>query len=254
MQLTYDSPVNCPAFAAASVAGWACASTTTANSVRAQALCCGQGLVPYKLLLLATDEQDGNEVAELLRGTGSFSQVDVRSTTIGTPSVSQLGLYTGVLVWSSSPLFNATALGDNLADYWDAGGRVVATVFFNFSPNSQLSGKWASGTYNLLSQAGIDSSTQETGNGIINNASSPLVAGVALLTSSIKSTGTEINNGVVVAQWGSGAPLIVHAVKNGNRNMVALNMFPTSSRRGISFWSINTDGVAVMRNALLFPS
>lgn len=60
------------------------------------------------------------------------------------------------------------------------------------------------------------------------------------------------NTGVVVARWGSGAPLIVRGVKGGC-NLVALNFYPTlASQVAPNSWNTNTDGAKIMRNALLF--
>ena len=62
-------------------------------------------------------------------------------------------------------------------------------------------------------------------------------------------SGTATNGGVVVAEWGSGKPLIVRGVKNGV-NHVELNFYPPSSTVRSDFWV--GDGATIMKNALLY--
>lgn len=197
------------------------------------------------------------DVQDLLNATGAFSQVDVFNVQFGTPSVAELQAYDAVLVFSDFPFNDPVALGDNLAYYRDAGGRVVAAVFEvaageNTSLPATLRGRRASGGYQLIDPTGVASDI-ETAPLIINEPASPLVDNVKSLTANtgFRSTGGAINGGVVVASWGSGAPLIVRGEKDG-RNLVALNFSPPSSRVRDDFWDIATDGAAILRNALLF--
>jgi len=243
-----QNPTSCPA-SAATIAGWACASQTAqAASLTAQAVCCGQGLPS---VLIAASSSEIADVQVSLIKTGAFSKVDGFDARSATPSVTQLLAYDAVLVYSYDPFHDATALGDNLADYRDAGGRVVEAVFA--TADVSLEGRWASNGYQLIgiSIRGFGSETEPL---TINQPTSPLVAGVKSLTATVayKSKGRVTNGGEVVASWGSSdAPLIVRGVKDG-RNLVALNFFPVSNRVDSNFWNINTDGAAIMRNALLF--
>lgn len=78
-----------------------------------------------------------------------FSQVDAVGAASSTPALAQLQKYDAVLVWSTAFGFdNAAALGDNLADYRVAGGRVVVAVFA--TADKPLQGRCASGGYNLI--------------------------------------------------------------------------------------------------------
>lgn len=226
----------------------------------AQAICCGQGFdvnKPRVLLVAADDNNRIGDVADLLSSTGSFSQVDTFNTLSGsgTPTVSLLNQYQAVLVWASPFASFAVVLGNNLATYWGQGGHVVVATAAN--GNVPLGGTWQSGGYNLLETGLPQASTAQTLDLVINEVSSPLVAGVRFLTATqaFRSNGAPINGGVVVATWGNGEPLIVRGERStasGSRNLVSLNMYPPSSRVGGTFWLITTDGVAIMRNALLF--
>lgn len=57
-----------------------------------------------------------------LTGTGLFSAVDIITANTTTPSLATLQNYGAVLVWSNVNFASASALGDVLADYVDAGG------------------------------------------------------------------------------------------------------------------------------------
>jgi len=85
-------------------------------------------------VLLVTTPQAGftyftADVQNLLVATGAFSRVDVVNAGVGTPSVAQLQAYDAVLVFSDYFFQNPGAMGTNLANYRDAGGRVVVAVF-----------------------------------------------------------------------------------------------------------------------------
>ena len=86
--------------------------------------------VPTKqrILLIRTDA--GDEVKSALDQTGHFSEVAAYEADQGTPDLRLLADYDAVLVWSSWLRFHdSIALGDVLADYWDAGGRVVLAQY-----------------------------------------------------------------------------------------------------------------------------
>ncbi|XYH98323.1 hypothetical protein ACMHYB_00715 [Sorangium sp. So ce1128] len=165
-----------------------------------------------------------------------------------TPTLTDLQAYDAVLVYSDSAPLDTSTLGDNLATYYDGGGRVVVATFANAS--IPLGGRWASEGYQLVDPIGQEQ-PEETGPLGINEPGSALLADVTSLaaTSAFRSFGGPINGGIVVATWGSGAPLIVRGVKNG-RARADLNMFPPSRAMRSDFWF--GSGAEIMRNALLF--
>src|SRR3954454_4053485 len=65
------------------------------------------------------------EVQSKLVATGRFTQVDTIDAGSTTPTLAQLLAYKSVLVWADSGFSDSTTLGNNLADYVDAGGGVV---------------------------------------------------------------------------------------------------------------------------------
>jgi hypothetical protein len=190
------------------------------------------------------------DVQALLNETGTFSKVDLFDAYTATPTLSTLKAYEAVLVFADDVFADAAALGDNLADFFDGGGNVVLAAFANCQ-YARLQGRWSSGGYDVITP-GNQTFTAESQPITILDPASVLVAGVTSLTAAVgyNSDGTVSAPDVVVAKWGSGAPLITCGIRKG-RPIVALNFFPPSSRARSDLWDIATSGAAIMRNALL---
>jgi len=190
-----------------------------------------------------------NDVQSKLMATNAFLKVDIMACNSMTPTLVQLQQYQSVLVYSDSAFQSPTTLGDNLADYVAGGGYAVVAVFATCS-NIPISGKWTAQGYNLIQQSPQSGGNESSPLQIV-DAMSPLVVGVSTLTTSsgYKSPGGAVNGGIVVAKWGSGAPLIVRGVKNG-RNRAEINMYPPSATVRNDFWS--GDGAKIMKNALTY--
>jgi hypothetical protein len=193
-----------------------------------------------------------SDVQTKLQGTGFFSTVDVIAINTTTPSLATLQQYAAVLVYSDSPGYaNATALGNNLADYHDAGGGVVMAVFAVAS--IPLAGRFHTANYyalNPLGQAQPGGLTL----GTIYEPASPLLAGVTSFnggTSSYHGTGAVDPAAVRVADWSNGRPLILRRTIGG-RPRVDLNFFPPSSDARSDFWVSSSGGARIIANALLF--
>ncbi len=229
---------NCGACNAPCPGGKSCFNKMCTVQVIVTALVCGAPSTPA----WSTDVQTK------LMATGAFSKVDVMACNTTTPTLNQLQAYQSVLAFSDTSFQNAATLGDNLADYVAGGGYAVVAVFANASV--ALGGKWISQGYNLIQASGQSQPSESLALNILDN-SSPLVINVKTLTatSGFKSSGGAVNGGVVVAQWGSGAPLIVRGVKNG-RNRAEINLYPPSSTVRNDFWA--GDGAIIMKNALIY--
>src|SRR5256885_3295930 len=190
------------------------------------------------------------EVQSKLVATGRFSQVDTIDAGSTTPTLAQLLGYKSVLVWSDSPFGDSTTLGNNLADYVDAGGGVVIAVFANCS--SYMGGRFASSDYFAV-EVGPNTSGTELTLGTVHEPASPLMAGVASFdggTSSFHDGSNSIQVGAIrVADYSDGGPLIARRTINGNRR-VDLNFFPPSNDSRADFWISSTDGIKIMANAL----
>jgi hypothetical protein len=199
------------------------------------------------LLVRGDDDADTTDVQSKLNATGVLS-VDDFDARAATPTLAELQNYDAVLTWTDSGGYNdPTLVGDRLADFFDAGGRVVVAVFANAS--IPIQGRFVTDNYLLIEPLGQIQPTDSLGT--INEPNSPLLADVTTFTadSAYSSTGGAINGGIVVAEWGDGRPLIVRGVVDG-RNRVDLNFFPPSDDSNSGSWI--GDGAELMRNALLF--
>ncbi len=201
------------------------------------------------LLLLAADIGDSalTSLKTRMEATGAFTRVDIFNAYTGTPTLAKLQEYSSVLFWTNYHLANKVTLGNNLADYFDSGGRVVIATFGYLSssswPNNNVAGRWLTDGYNLFALGGQAQSSASLGTVV--EPSSPLMSGVSTLSANPfhYGTGAVANGGVVVAYWSNGRPLVVRGTVNG-RNRVDLELFPPS------YWT--GDGVRLMQNALLY--
>lgn len=105
---------------------------------------------PVKVLFLGYDANVTNVKNDLL---GSDARFDLAGSSANdacgasAPTLGQLQQYDSVLVWGNCG--PAAGLGNVLADYADAGGRVVLSTFLGyFAQNGQFSGRINSQGYN----------------------------------------------------------------------------------------------------------
>ena len=112
---------------------------------------------PTVLLVGAEFDSILSNVKTGLLGTGTFSTVDTFNTTTGTPTIAQLSGYSAVLVWSNYSPVDPVALGNVLADYFDAGGNVVLAQYM-WSRPGDLAGRFGtiSNGYVLLGKTSGD--------------------------------------------------------------------------------------------------
>src|SRR5689334_21119697 len=112
-----------------------------------------------------------------LLGTGAFFEADASDSRITTPIVPQMIHYSVVLVSASGDGWaNAVSLGDNLATYYDGGGRVVLTWSSNATNDWRaLRGRF--GTTNqgyTLIESGAWQEGQPGSLGVVEEPQSPL--------------------------------------------------------------------------------
>ena len=218
------------------------------GNVCAAGFVCSAAKCVQNRVLIVNNSSYISDVQTKLLATGAFSAVDLFAAGGATPTLAQLQAYSVALVVSDGGFGDPAALGNVLADYFDAGGRVVIATFANAS--LAVRGRWDTGGYHLINPTGQEQPT-ETGALQLIVPTSPLLVGVTKLTATAayRSTGGAINGGVVIANWGSGKPLVVAGTKGG-KNLVSLNFYPPSSTIRADFWV--GDGVNLLKNALLF--
>ena len=214
-----------------------------------------------KVLILASDCPGCLvDARSTLEAMGAFTTVDaftaspVNDGGSGTPTAAQLAAYDAVLVWQNYPFDDASLLGDRLAAYHDQGGGVVVASLANTNDYNRVQGAYGAvaNGYALMDYASGSHSGTSDSLGMVVEAQSPLMTGVAYFTapSAVQSTASVVaGRGVVVARWASGRPLVLRGAR-GNRTLVELNFFPVSSR--LAWWCWSGDGGALLRNALKF--
>lgn len=186
-----------------------------------------------------------------LQATGRFGNVDIFNASSGTPTLSQLQAYDAVIVWSNVNFSSASALGDVLADYVDAGGGVVLAVFANSTTtvNRYLTGRWQIGNYNVIPPAlGTTSGSSSLGSTL--DPGHPLMEGVNSLsaTTASRPTSLALNSGCkVVSTWADGKFL---TATHPLQNRCDIGLYPPSNAVSAGFWNQATDGASVLANAL----
>ncbi|MCK4739578.1 MAG: proprotein convertase P-domain-containing protein [Deltaproteobacteria bacterium] len=184
--------------------------------------------------------------------TNEFYTAEVFNAGAATPTLAELLAYDSVLTCSDTGYADNVVLGDNLADYVDAGGGVVSAVFANAS--IPIAGRWATDGYYALEPLGQASGTRLTLDTAFDSLH-PLMTDVTTLdggSSSYISTSTTLGAGaVIVANWSSGAPLVIDKT---TLPVVDLNIYPPSSEVSVDFWEADTHGRLLMRNALLWTA
>ena len=202
------------------------------------------------LLVYTDDFGNAVDVQSTLFNTGAFTAVDLYDATNQTPTLAELTPYKAVLLYSNFGFSDPFTIGNNLADYFDGGGRVVLTTAANCN-NYAIGGRFISDGYHVIGLADVDFVFSPDSLGTVSEPASPLMNGVVSLSSetTVRCLGQPANGGVVVAAWGNGVPLIVRGTIQG-RNRVDLNLFPISGNVIPQYWSGN--GGEIMKNALLF--
>jgi hypothetical protein len=203
------------------------------------------GCKPRVVIVASTPGNYEDSVAMQQMATGAFAAVDVFKANIATPPLDLLMNYEVALVFSDSGFYDAVGLGNVIADYYDAGGRVVLTTFA-VTTNLAIQGRFGDPAMGYLLIDPQPQSQPTDKLGTIFEPQSPLMTGVNALDapSAYRSPGGAINGAIVVASWQSGVPLVVRGVVK-NRNRVDLNFYPPPM-----FWTGN--GIELVRNALLF--
>ena len=209
----------------------------------------GIGYCNGRLLIVHSNfTTQATDVQAKQMATGVFDVVDLFDASDSTPAVADLARYDVALVYSNMVFADPVALGNNLADYFDLGGRVVTAVGAN-SLGWAVEGRFGA-DYLLIDPQPVIYNPDSLGD--LLEPLSPLLKDVVTLVEPggyHGAVGATKNGGIVVARWASGAPLVVRGTIDG-RNRADLNLFPVSADEGSDHWTGN--GAELIRNALLY--
>ena len=198
------------------------------------------------------------DVVEKLEATGKFSRVDTINAAASTPSLAQLQLYDGVLLYTGDngpALADTTAIGNVLADFVDqGGGLVVAFAAVVYSPGLTefaLGGDYVSAQYYLIPPVTHTIGSQVSG--AVLDSTHPILDGfnsfASGTTNAWADTTLVVSGAEVILEWADGTPLVVTGEIGGVRR-VDLNFYPPSSDSDNRLWVATTDGDKLMANAL----
>jgi hypothetical protein len=149
--------------------------------------------------------------------------VDLFDAFSGTPTLQQLQQYNIVVPFSNNVYFDATAMGNVLADYADVGGIVVGLNFDWFGAPFGLAGRWITGGYTPFDIGPTNFTTSCLGN--FDNTH-PLMQGISpgSLCAFFRHNLPLSSGAVSVALYQDSQQLVAYKVNNGHTG-VGINAY-----------------------------
>jgi subtilisin family serine protease len=161
---------------------------------------------PNVLLLNADEDNDfGSPIQQMLVAYGDLGVVDLFDARFATPTLEQLQAYDVVVTWSNYVYADATGIGNVLADYVDAGGKVVNLMFSMGTHGWNMMGRFMNENYTAMNGTNILFSTSCLGT---YDPGHPIMDGVTNVCDLYRLSGTYLTPGsTAVANWQDGADL-----------------------------------------------
>ena len=173
----------------------------------------------WRILIRCADPYGASQYLSQLMLYPETRAIASADANAGTPTLDQLKHYDVVIVWSNSAFNDGATLGDRLADYVDAGGRVISAVFaLGSGPPMALGGRFVSGGYRPFDGVG-GGATADHSLGT-HDASHRLMWGVSSFSGFYRQAVSPSAGSTLVASWDDGVPLM--AAKG---RVVALNAY-----------------------------
>jgi hypothetical protein len=180
----------------------------------------------FRVLIVYADSggQPSALQSQILAEPGVAS-ADLFQATSSTPTLAQLQLHDIVVPFSNNAFADSVTLGNNLADYVDAGGIVVQYGFSHEGPGDPhgVNGRWVSGNYNSYSYSTNFVFTPFTLGTF--NAGHPLMAGVTELNSDSQNIVTPAPGATEVAAASNGNSLVAYRPVSGGHTTVGVTAF-----------------------------
>lgn len=214
------------------------------------------GALPNVLICGADKDVILDDVRQKLLATGRFNDVHTMNINAATPVLADLQAFDALLVYRNVPYNDPAALGDVMADYVDAGGGVVCTMFEAASGYAMMMGRWDREQYYAIPRGKVKSGTRAT-LGVVHDPGHPIVQGVSVFDggpdSYRPSTLEVMPDAVRIADWSDGRPLVVTKMI-GDVRRVDLGFYPVSSEINSHWWDASTDGALLLANALTWTA
>jgi hypothetical protein len=215
---------------------------------------------PYVGIAFSHSEPIPGNTRTRLLASRRFSGVTLLSPLqSATPSVAALLPFGTVFAASNANFLDANAVGNNFADYVDAGGSVVLGVFsvtnnVNFA-NSRPRGRWITQGYDITPEGATASSTSTAASlGAFVGPLHPVHQFVRRFdggASAFRQGNNPLLRGRRLLEWSDGRML---ASLHSFRRRVDLGFHPGSSAEIATLWNVRTDGTTIIANALHFAA
>jgi hypothetical protein len=212
-------------------------------------------LVGFDVLLLTPDQGAGGDISLILTTLATFPDLNVTlwDSTAGDPSGTDLAPYDVVIVgndylWTAGGM-TAVGVGNALADYIDAGGKVIDTLFLHDWAGWQLDGRYIIDGYAPFTASTTDLTSLPYTMGTVYDPGHPLMSGVTSITDNPATIGIGHQDvglapgATRLADWNDGEIFIAY-----NDNVVGINQLWYHG----SGWS--GDVPTLMHNAIAYLS
>jgi len=181
---------------------------------------------PFRVLIIYADTPVPAQFQYEIQTQPNVAAVDLFDAQNGTPTLAQLQEYDIVVPLSQLPFQDPDALGNNLADYVDAGGIVVQYGFSFNGPDSPfgVNGRWVTGDYSPYNYSrSLLLNTPFTLGSF--NAAHPLMAGVNTLTSNAANVVVSVAEATPVAWMNNGSSLVASRQVSGGHATVGVTAY-----------------------------
>src|ERR1043166_3025562 len=198
------------------VSGGGCASptpTATATATATASPSCTPSSFRVLIAYADTAGQPTDLQSQILAEPG-VTACDFFDAFSSTPTLAQLEQYNIVFAFSNNAWNDATAMGNVLADYEDAGGVVVVSTFaYDNRGGWLLAGRWVTGGYSPYNSSNVTDFVTNTAN--ITQPGNCLMQGVTNLTAFYRNGVTLTSGAVSVADWTDGPSAVAYKANNG---------------------------------------
>ncbi len=194
------------------------------------------------VLIVAPDPSD--EIRDVLAQALSpyFVNLDTENVSDTTPSVSLLASYYAVVYVGYGAPFDATALGNALADYHDLGGRVVMMLTTECDAYAPA-GRFRSEGYYAFPPGGWTTVTDQLFT--ILEPTHPLIAGIGFMDTQVMCQPLALpDDTLLIGSYANGQPLLGTRLVNGHAR-VDINVRPNPQ-------GLQNDLPALIANAVFF--
>ncbi|MBU4071217.1 MAG: right-handed parallel beta-helix repeat-containing protein [Candidatus Thermoplasmatota archaeon] len=185
------------------------------------------------VLIAFADDGNAEPLKSQLIAMGGLGTVDSMDVRFYTPTLGELLAYDVVITWTDNTYQDKNAMGDVLADYLDAGGKVIQGEFNWYDSNYILGGRFNTGLYSpfISDESGAHYSWANLG---VHNAGHPIMAGIGSTQDFFRDYVSLSPGADLVASWDDGEEFV--ATKG---QVVGINSYPGLYRQ----WTGDVDKI-----------